>query len=82
MLLCGDLNLPGQRYSLVDDDLLAVLVQFGVEQHVEKPAHCAVGTNRQNVLNLVDTPFIEKPLSGLKTVSHTLCEADARCDDW
>ena len=55
LLLCGDFNLPGQRDGLVDEDLLAVLVQFGMEQHVQEPTHYAVGTNRENVLDLVIT---------------------------
>ena len=53
--LCGDFNLSGQRDGLVDKDLLAVLVQFGMKQHIKEPIHYTVGTNCKNVLDLVVT---------------------------
>ena len=56
LLLCGDVNLLGQRDSLVDEYLLAVLVQFGMEQHAKEPIHYAVSINHENVFDLVVTP--------------------------
>ena len=59
LLLCGNFNLLGQRDGLVDEDLLAVLVQFGMKQHAQEPTHYAVGTNRENILDLVVTQKIQ-----------------------
>ena len=49
LLLCGDLNCPGDDSSSVDDGLAAVLDSLGLELLVDKP------TRENNLLDIVAT---------------------------
>ena len=81
LLFCIDFNLLGQRNGLVDEDLLAVLVQFGMEQHLQKQTHYAVSTNRENFLRLVVTPENSTHVSTTSIVtSHHLSDRFIICD--
>jgi len=46
LLVCGDVNMPGEDENSVDDRLTALLDEHGYHQHIVVPTRCDLHTKR------------------------------------
>ena len=56
LLICGDLNMPGEDANTVDVRLIALLDEQGYKQHISVPTRRDPRTHRENILDVLITP--------------------------
>ena len=56
LLICGDLNMPGEDANTVDVRLIALLDEHGYKQHISVPTRRDPRTHRENILDVLITP--------------------------